>query len=155
MKIKIVKYEFLYLFIIFLLLHDSVNEFSASVSAPSAMSVAHHVYITDGLLFTTDMIRCLEIISNSSIVFSFISYGMNNAHAAGNIGSGFGYVTDHHLMEFLATITNGFYAFIDENLNFSYVRNKSVLLYPSLCLPNFKSNTNVASARVKFNAFIK
>ncbi len=112
------------------------------------MSVAHHIYITDGLLFTTDRIKSLEMVSNSSIVFSFMTYGMNSAHVAGNIAAGFGYVVDHHFIKFLATITNGFYALIDENLNLSYVQNKKLLFYPSLSLPYSKTNANVVSKTV-------
>lgn len=127
----------------------SVNEFSANMSAPPALAISHHIYITDGLLYATDMIRCLEMISKSSIVFSFISYGSNNPHSTGNIASGFGYVPDHYLMSFLTTVTNGFYAIIDENLDFAFITKKNLLYYPSLCVLN--DGNNVTSTRVIFS----
>ena len=124
----------------------SVNELSASVSAPSALSFAHHIYITDGLLFAKDMIKCLEKISTSSIVFSFISYGNNEMCTSSNISSGFGYVADHYLMKFLATATHGFYAIIDDNLDYTYINSNNLLYYPNLCLKN--DTSNVVSTRV-------
>ena len=110
----------------------NVHEFSTSVSTPAALSLAHHVYITDGLLYANDMIKCLEKIGKSAIVFSFIYYGSSHTYQASNISSGFGYVTDHYLMKFLTRMTNGFFAIIDENLEFAFIENKNLLYYSSM-----------------------
>jgi len=126
----------------------SVNEFSANVSAPSALAVSHHIYITDGILYAADMIKCLEKISTSSIVFSFICSGDRNYHSTTNISSGFGYVSDHYLMKFLASVTNGFYSIIDENLNMSFISCRDLLYYPTLCLQN--ESKEMVSMRVNF-----
>ncbi len=124
----------------------SVNEFSASVSAPSALAVSHHIYITDGILHAIDMIKCLERISTSAIVFSFIYSGNKNFQSASNISSGFGYVSDHYLMKFLADVTNGFFSMIDENFNISFISDRKLLYYPTVSLHN--ENRDIASMRV-------
>jgi hypothetical protein len=82
-----------------------VNEFIE----PTSLGFSHHIYITDGLIYTNDMIGCLEKISKSSITFSFIYSGSRSLLSGSNISSGFGYLANHFFMKFLSNLTNGFY----------------------------------------------
>ncbi len=120
----------------------NVNNSATSVGAPTALSLAHHIYISDGLFYANDMIRCLEKISKSSISFSFIysGSGLNHKqyHSANNISSSFGYVADHYLMKFIAQMTNGFYAAIDDNLEYHFICTKRLLFFTNL--NNFKQS---------------
>lgn len=122
----------------------NVNNTATSLSAPTALSSAHHIYISDGLFFANDMIRCLEKISKSSVTFSFIysgsSINQKQHQSANNISSSFGYVADHYLMKFIAHITNGFFAVIDENLDHYFIYNKRLLFFTTLLKQNDKSN---------------
>ena len=81
------------------------------------------------------MIKFLENISKSSISFSFIYSGSSNLQSGSNISSGFGFLAVHYLMKFIAQITNGFYAVVDENLDYSVIHSKNLLHYYNMLLP--------------------
>lgn len=115
-----------------------INENSSSSIAPATLALSHHIHITDGLIYSTDMIKYLEKISKSSITFSFIYSGSNNLLPGSNISSGFGYLGDHFLMKFLAQMSNGFYAVIDENLEYLLIYSNSILYYHHVSIPTSK-----------------
>ena len=81
------------------------------------------------------MIHFLEKISRSSISFSFIYSGSNNLQSGSNISSGFGFLAVHFLMKFLAQATNGFYAVINENLDYTVIFQRSLLHFYNMLLP--------------------
>ena len=81
------------------------------------------------------MIHFLEKISRSSISFSFIYSGSNNLQSGSNISSGFGFLAVHFLMKFLAQATKGFYAVIDENLDYTVIFPRNLLHFYSMFLP--------------------
>ena len=118
----------------------SVNEYAILNSAPTALSLPHHIYVTDGLIYAQNMIKCLEKMSKSGISFSFIN--SSNSDYESGIYSGFGYVADHHLMKFIAKITNGFYAVFDENLNYLEVQPKKILYYFDLSASDEKMESH-------------
>jgi len=107
-----------------------------SITTPTSLSFGHHIYITDGLFYANDMIKCLEKISRTSITFSFIysgnSLNQKQDQLANNISSSFGFVADHYLMKFIAQMTNGFYSVIDENLDHYFILKKNLLFFTDL-----------------------
>jgi hypothetical protein len=96
-----------------------------SVTSSSNFPVQHHIHITDGIFYTTDLIKTLDRIGKSPISFSFVCTGGSD-QAGSNISSSFGYLSDHFLMKFVASITNGFYGVIDENLEYKLVYSKPI-----------------------------
>ncbi len=87
------------------------------------------------------MIKFLENISKSSIALSFIYSGSSNLQSGSNISSGFGFLAAHYLMKFLAQITNGFYAVVDENFEYSVIFSKNLFHYYSMMLPTSRGVT--------------
>jgi hypothetical protein len=119
----------------------NLNELAVQASAPSTLTSSHHIYITDGLLYATDMIGFLERISKSSISFSFIYSGYNSMESGGHISSSFGHLPDQFLMLFLAKISKGFFALVDENLNYKEIYNRPILYF----FPMLSSSSNFHS----------
>jgi hypothetical protein len=119
--------------------HSSNHSVNSSLNFP----VQHHIHITDGIFYTSDLIKTLDRIGKSAISFSFVCTG-SNSQSGVNISSSFGYLADHFLMKFIASITNGFYGVIEENLEFRilysqpifYFHDMSSILPPSTCQEN-------------------
>ena len=106
-------------FIVKMFSYLTVNT-ATNASYISNFPVQHHIHITDGILYTSDLIKTLDRISKSSISFSFICTGISNRPDS-NVSSSFGHVTDHFLMKFIACISNGFYGITDENLEYKLI----------------------------------
>jgi hypothetical protein len=104
-----------------------------SVTSPPNFSVQHHIHITDGIFYTTDLIKTLDRIGKSSISFSFVCTGSSD-QSDSNISSSFGYLSDHFLMKFVASITNGFYGVIDENLEYKLIYSQPIFYFHDLSL---------------------
>jgi hypothetical protein len=126
-----------------------VNDVSSTSATSLAMS--HHIHITDGLIYTNDVVKLLEKISKSSISFSFIYSGNSSFKSGSNISSGLGYLADHYLMKFLSSITNGFYAVVDENLKLSFIHSKNVVKHFDLL--NDLNQNEASTNEIQSNLF--
>lgn len=69
-----------------------INEMSTSMSAPTALACAHHVHITDGIVNTSDMVKCIDKLSRTAISYSFVYSGSDNSMTGSNISSSFGHL---------------------------------------------------------------
>ena len=101
-------------------------------AAPTSMALAHHIHVTDGLVYSRDTIRCLAHVAKSAASFSFIYSGSSSFASGKNISSCFGFIADHYFMKLLARLTAGFYAVVDENMRFSLISNNRLLLLVSV-----------------------
>jgi hypothetical protein len=78
------------------------------------------VYITNGLVHTTDVMKQLEVLFRSNATLSFICLA--------STGCSFGYSADCTFMRFLARITRGYYAYVNDYLEYEIVENNRLLL---------------------------
>lgn len=69
-----------------------INEVTSSVSAPTSLACAHHVHITDGLVNTSDVVKCIDKLSRTAITYSFVYSGCDNTITGSNISSSFGHL---------------------------------------------------------------
>jgi hypothetical protein len=97
------------------------NNFTVDTYEFINIPMRHHIHITDGIFYTNDLLRVLDRISKSSITFSYICTGNNNNQLGSNVFSSFGYLSDHFLMKQISEISNGFYATIDDNLEYQTI----------------------------------
>lgn len=103
--------------------------FEINPVSASSLVLAHHVHITDGFIYANDIVRCLEKISKSAISFSFVYTGTSSHKSESNIMSSFGHIVNCTFMKNLATMTNGFCFYLDENLQINEIIARSFFYY--------------------------
>ncbi len=102
----------------------------------------HLVYVTNGLLHTTDVIRQLEVLFKANLSLSFICIA--------NTDCSFGYAADYTFMRFLARITHGYYAHVNDYLEYEIIENNRILLahkhHEDFLLDDYQINETLSSA---------
>lgn len=147
-SLKSNSFEWLVSFVIKLFSVHSNSWSKLSSTQVSYLAGQHHIYITEGIFYTTDLIKTLDKIGKSAISFSFICTGSNGQYGC-DISSSFGYLADHFLMKFIADISNGFYGLIDDNLQFQLIHPKS--LFYSVPINLDELNASEPKPEKKFN----
>lgn len=134
----------------FFCVNEVTSSAPSSASSPTALASSHHIHLTDGLIHATDIIKCLEKISKSSITFSFIYSGTSNHLTGSNIASSFGHLADYSLMKLIAFITNGFYAYLDDNLELTQLISRRFLYFYRIgsSISSLGSNGSRSSSRI-------
>lgn len=90
---------------------------------PCLLEIVNIIYITDGLFYSVDRSRQLEAINSSGLAFSFVLIGNING-----VSYSFGYTTDFVYMKFLASITRGYLATLNDYYEYDAIVDNPLLL---------------------------